>query len=483
MYTTIRVDSKEAKKEPAVVTAEKIMISLKTGEMSPVIKALDPGVLIDCPMGVFSSRKFVQAWLEFDSEVVKPYRAAIKYPGTTPIGDGMKAATTQWSIGGLHFTDVIQQTPLLTIRKIDRTMRLECKCQEDYEIAQELLLAWTGPYFSKFCSPKKLGVDNRALILPILDFSFKNIKEVRYLFGVTPAEGKPLADAAIFFHFVASQLQQERLAADRLKQQEKQLDETGNKQQFEAKREVTIKAKNREGEENALVVDLNVLEAKKATNELEPLDDGNPMRDRDRYVCSGLRLANNELTNARDLQRFIKVTLVNAFYFLNIIDLSRNKITEIPDLSQFPIQTLYLHDNRIEDWNELKKLSSLPQLQSLTLFGNPLQQFAESTKLYRLYVLMQFYHPDGILVFGPSTPKREGARASSPSRDGSAAKTPARATGNTVKMHLKQLDHAVVSPLEVETLGQQLLQSKYRRSMRRVKSPPPAARSPSPKPS
>ena len=92
------------------------------------------------------------------------------------------------------------------------------------------------------------------------------------------------------------------------------------------------------------------------------------------------------------LMHFSKV-LLKVFYFfiffkkikqtsdpfanLQSIDLSFNELTKIsPSLTKYPnIRSLYLHGNSIENFNEVKKLKSMANLRRLTLHGNPLGMF------------------------------------------------------------------------------------------------------------
>merc|ERR1712083_191388 len=74
------------------------------------------------------------------------------------------------------------------------------------------------------------------------------------------------------------------------------------------------------------------------------------------------------------------------------LDLSYNFLTAIEDeLLEFPeLRTLYLHGNYIASLDQTKKLQRFYDLQSLTLYGNPLEQI----KNYRLYVLGVMYSND-----------------------------------------------------------------------------------------
>lgn len=525
------------KKDPAVVTTEKLMHAILTGDCHAINVALDPTITFQSPMGTYVGRPYVKPWIEFEVALLRPYEHLIRHHCTVA-EDGLKVGKSQWSIGGLHFTDTVTQTPLLTIRHVKRTIRRDCKTQADHDIAEALLLAWTGPHFSKFCAPPSKGhLDNRAIILPVLDYSFKHISNVRGLLSVEPTEASSVADNNIVFHFLAEAVESDKAVAEAKNAEAAQAAGAGDKQKFGEQQHaagggkkkagtITIQAKNRSGEVNAIIIDKSTLEAKggEATR-LDALEDAELQikRDRNRFVCSGLRLANNELQQARELDHIARLFLVNAFYFVTMVDLSSNRLTEIPELSQLlSLQTLYLHDNKIADWKQLETLQLLPQLNGVTLFGNPIQQQSESAKSYKFHVLYFFYSPNGFRCFpsrqqtlhqqaaaaATSAASRPASRANlssagsgplsrgrspSPALDKSRrAPTPALVTrvavdsvtgevssGPTLaKIRLRMLDHATISPLEVETLEQFL--PVLRRKLKRACSPPrdPAAGKP-----
>ena len=71
------------------------------------------------------------------------------------------------------------------------------------------------------------------------------------------------------------------------------------------------------------------------------------------------------------------------------LDLSYNFLTTIDDdLLDFPeLKTLYMHGNYIANLEQTKKLQAFEDLQSLTLYGNAIEQI----KGYRMYVLGVMY--------------------------------------------------------------------------------------------
>ena len=74
------------------------------------------------------------------------------------------------------------------------------------------------------------------------------------------------------------------------------------------------------------------------------------------------------------------------------LDLSYNYLTTIDeDILEFPeLKTLYLHGNYIQNLDQTKKLQNFQDLQSLTLYSNPIEQI----KGYRMYVLGVMYAND-----------------------------------------------------------------------------------------
>ena len=59
------------------------------------------------------------------------------------------------------------------------------------------------------------------------------------------------------------------------------------------------------------------------------------------------------------------------------LDLSFNDITSISnDILEFPaLKMIYLHGNKIRRFADIQKLQQLPNLYSLTLHGNPIENY------------------------------------------------------------------------------------------------------------
>lgn len=105
-------------------------------------------------------------------------------------------------------------------------------------------------------------------------------------------------------------------------------------------------------------------------------------------VCKTILLNNNELRSIDKLYSILEFRL-NFAPKLKFLDLSFNYLTTIDaEILNFnELKTLYLHGNYIYQLEEVKKLAELPEILSLTLHGNPLEQITG----YRNYVLGIMY--------------------------------------------------------------------------------------------
>lgn len=101
-----------------------------------------------------------------------------------------------------------------------------------------------------------------------------------------------------------------------------------------------------------------------------------------------LFLQNNEIRTVFELPKILVDVMYNSQQLL-WLDLSYNYLETIEtDLLEFPcLKTLYLHGNYIKNLEETKKLNGYRDLQSLTLYANPI----ETIPNYRLYVLGVMY--------------------------------------------------------------------------------------------
>ncbi|XP_057363233.1 leucine-rich repeat-containing protein 51 isoform X2 [Manis pentadactyla] len=92
-------------------------------------------------------------------------------------------------------------------------------------------------------------------------------------------------------------------------------------------------------------------------------------------LTQSLWLNNNVLNDLRDFNQVVSQLLEHPEN-LAWIDLSFNDLTSIdPVLTTFfNLSVLYLHGNSIQRLGEVNKLAVLPQLRSLTLHGNPIEE-------------------------------------------------------------------------------------------------------------
>lgn len=104
---------------------------------------------------------------------------------------------------------------------------------------------------------------------------------------------------------------------------------------------------------------------------------------------TSLFLQKNEFRTIAGLSTILKDVMWNSNR-LQWIDLSYNYLERIEDVivTEFPcLKTLYLHGNYILNLEEVRKLNTLPELHTLTLYGNPMEQIDN----YRMWVLGVMY--------------------------------------------------------------------------------------------
>lgn len=104
---------------------------------------------------------------------------------------------------------------------------------------------------------------------------------------------------------------------------------------------------------------------------------------------TSLFLQKNEFRTIAGLSTILKDVMWNSNR-LQWIDLSYNYLERIEDVivTDFPcLKTLYLHGNYILNLEEVRKLNTLPELHTLTLYGNPMEQIDN----YRMWVLGVMY--------------------------------------------------------------------------------------------
>lgn len=93
-----------------------------------------------------------------------------------------------------------------------------------------------------------------------------------------------------------------------------------------------------------------------------------------RYNSNVIRLSNNNLVDTHGLYQ-LALDLVECPENIAWLDLSFNDLEEVTDdILEFPnLKMIYLHGNKISSLDDLTKLKGLPNLYSLTLHGNPLE--------------------------------------------------------------------------------------------------------------
>lgn len=101
-----------------------------------------------------------------------------------------------------------------------------------------------------------------------------------------------------------------------------------------------------------------------------------------------LFLQNNELRSIKGMYMILQDVMWNHTNLI-WIDLSYNYLESLEDeiLNFKQLKVLYLHGNFLKNLEDCRKLQNLPQLQNLTLYGNPIEQ----VKGYRMWVLGMMY--------------------------------------------------------------------------------------------
>jgi len=108
-----------------------------------------------------------------------------------------------------------------------------------------------------------------------------------------------------------------------------------------------------------------------------------------KYKANSLRFCYNAISDLQFFSSTLEHFLENPLE-LAWLDLSFNDISTIDEvLLQYPkLKILYLHSNSIEKLSEIDKLAALPELHTLTLHGNPV----ENTRGYKQYIISTLPH-------------------------------------------------------------------------------------------
>jgi len=103
------------------------------------------------------------------------------------------------------------------------------------------------------------------------------------------------------------------------------------------------------------------------------------------YYTSNVKLSNNLLADCSHLISQLKTVVVEACQKITILDLSFNQIPAVPNeiTELVNLHVVYLHANAIKEIDEVNKLKPLKFLYAISLNGNPI----ENRKNYRFHVL------------------------------------------------------------------------------------------------
>ena len=232
-----------------------------------------------------------------------------------------------------------------------------------------------------FLSRNECRIDSRSTKLPVLDYSFCSLQTPLDLLRVSPRAGKKHLRTPVAAAVVSTRGED---VAEAFHQDEGP--------QFSR---VLITARNRQGEEEAYEFATNqqskligMMEDKQKDQEAEQLRDL-ASKLPNKFEADSIRLCNNELVSLDNLMPVLRSLVVDHSLTLNWLDLSNNALQSIPaDIALLPITTLYLHSNRIEKWATVQTLRTLPLLQVLTLYGNPIATKDSDYKSKVLAVLL-----------------------------------------------------------------------------------------------
>eukprot|EP00756_Hemistasia_phaeocysticola_P000828 Hpha_TRINITY_DN10594_c0_g1::TRINITY_DN10594_c0_g1_i1::g.31463::m.31463 len=257
-----------------------------------------------------------------------------------------------------------------------------------------------GPTMSRSRSqsprtPRGVDTQNAAAKLPVLDFSFREIADVSDLLKAEPRQGvrvRPLPPSKESSAAAAAAAESARKAPQQVQQRSMSVEDDDL---------IMIKAKNKKGEEAAYQWDRTEMKSLLDTIQEAETDERGKEKNKvqanvsmegqkgpEKFQTHSVRLSSNQLVNVSQLAPALKALVHHSMINLTWLDLSCNAITVIPDdLSEFPLQVLYLHSNNIQSFNEVKKLSKLKLLHSLTLWENPIENKMEQPGQYKIYCL------------------------------------------------------------------------------------------------
>ena len=216
--------------------------------------------------------------------------------------------------------------------------------------------------------------------LPVLDYSFKDVTDLKVLTHRAPKHGA--------VHRVAG------VEVPKEKEQSDRPDIKGGGK--DGKNNKVITARGQDGREEAYAVPKDNDAALQKLADTDTSDDKKEEtleqlleHIETKYETECVRLCNNDLVDCADLLKLLRGVCVNYYLTISWLDISCNHLVNVPNaLATLPLTTLYLHANEISSWDEVKKITTLPRLATVTLHGNPIAQKTPDYKLVALSILL-----------------------------------------------------------------------------------------------
>lgn len=384
-----------------VITSERISSGYFEYDVTELAQLAHPDVILVCtnlPVGG-SILKGAQSVVGFTRHLMRFFlnSPTVLQPYSLSCED---KSTGQFMWGWPHL--VVKETLRIVDNKIVELRReiVERSNAVDGSAAaaqKEALLNYTQKYFgtpSDRISTNSLTprnrTDNHREELPVVDLSFCDIKT-----PIDVARAIPRGAALR----VPTQTVVSTIIGDAPDPKAQGSEEKGEGDNTRPNaKKVVVKAQKKDGESKAYEFEKELgdkrsnlgkalLDGGKEDNQLKAVARGKG----NKFMTSAVRLNNNELEGDFQMLPTVLCTImVDATVALTWLDLSCNKITVIPDLTIFPINILYLHQNKIENINEVRKLTKIP-LTNVTLFGNPI----DNVPTYKAEVLNILMPPAG----------------------------------------------------------------------------------------
>eukprot|EP01063_Lacrimia_lanifica_P003972 TRINITY_DN12217_c0_g1_i1.p1 TRINITY_DN12217_c0_g1~~TRINITY_DN12217_c0_g1_i1.p1 ORF type:complete len:397 (+),score=199.85 TRINITY_DN12217_c0_g1_i1:73-1263(+) len=354
-------------RDPAYTKSEQLFMLMKKQDKEELVKQLDPSaVFVNLATDMDGHQRVGRVMCEFAELAGK----AMKYETTLSAKD-MKTASTIFSVYDLRVQDTISINHSNTITKIVRKRLMSHVGTEESRKKTKAFLK------SLIDGP----VPKNGQLAPVLDYSYRELENAKQIFYAMPRCGKRCT--------LQSYEEQRELEAKAKEEAALALAQAETESVL-----MNIKARNKQGEVVG-AYSFHKVEMLEEDEKDEEDDDGwgNIHKSSRQYETTAVKLANNNIHNPLRIDEALKKLCYNAFYFLTWIDISSNKLQEIPDFSQLPLIILYLHANEIRNVHEVKKLRAQEELQSLTLYGNPIQDTVPNYKYTVLNMLNQKGRP------------------------------------------------------------------------------------------